>query len=82
MLFYDDLKTNPETFLKSVFVHIGIGTDIDWKQLPYQQKFNVNPDTSIPEQFRTMLEQQYCQEIENLYQRFGEKLANWRCNSN
>ena len=79
--FFDELKRHPRKLLEKVFRHIGVGTDIDWESMPLGDIVNKNPTYPIPERFRRHLEALYSPEIERLYERFGEPVQAWRCES-
>jgi hypothetical protein len=76
--FFESIYQEPQALLTAVFKHIGVQTDINWATMPYLEKFNVNPKTAIPPAIRALLEERYAPQIEQLYARFGERVAAWR----
>jgi len=77
--FFEDISLCPKKLLSEVFAHLGVSQDVDWKSFPYQRVINKGPKVPIPEQHRNFLELMYGRAIEDLYQRFGSKVENWRC---
>jgi hypothetical protein len=77
--FFEDISLCPKKLLSEVFAHLGVSQDVDWKSFPYQRVINKGPKVPIPEQHRNFLELMYGPAIEDLYQRFGSKVENWRC---
>ena len=79
LMFYDELSANPQQYLTKIFDHIGVTTDVDWSAFPYNKRYNVNPPKEIPPELLEILRARYCPVIEELYQRFGDDIAAWRC---
>ncbi|MBN1200486.1 MAG: sulfotransferase [Anaerolineae bacterium] len=77
--FFEAISEQPRQLMVDIFEHIGVSTDIDWDTIPYRQQFHANPAAQIPGEVRALLEEQYCDEIEGLYARFGAPVAGWRC---
>ena len=76
--FFDELKNDPKALMMKVCRHIGVRTDIDWDSMPLAKVVNKNPEHAIPDHFLEYLKELYSEEIERLYDRFGEPVATWR----
>lgn len=79
LAFFESIYQEPQALLTAVFEHLGVRTDLDWAAMPYREKFNVNPKTDIPAEIRALLVERYAPQIEQLYARFGDRVAGWRC---
>jgi hypothetical protein len=77
--FFDDISNRPKELLLELFEFIGVKPVLDWSMFPYNTSVNEGVKVPMPEQYRDFLEQLYCQEIECLYARFGDRVAHWRC---
>ncbi len=78
--FYDDVKLRPQELVTDVFKHIGVTTDLDWDTIPLRTRFMEGPPSPpMPDKYREFLQNMYRDDIEKLYQRFGDKVAAWRC---
>lgn len=77
--FFQDIMERPRELLTQVFSHLGVSPDLDWGSLPYQKVINKNPELHMPPRCREVLVETYTQDIEELYRRFGEPVASWRC---
>lgn len=75
--FFDELKSNPRSFLTAVCEHIGASTDIDWDSLPMSRVVNRNPSHPMPEKFRSFLTDLYRDEIAELKKRFPQQTKQW-----
>jgi len=78
--FFEDITDCPQKLLGEVFAHIGVSQEVDWSSFPYRRVINKNPGIPMPKKYRDLLKEIYCQDIENLYARFGDRVATWRCN--
>ncbi len=77
---YDDIVRCPERLLTDVFRHIGVSTDVDFSTFPIQEVFRGGEKTPpMPAKYREVLEEMYADMIEELYRRYGEPVAHWRC---
>ena len=77
--FFDQIGRDPEGLLREICEHIGVNPDIDWEPRALHSVVNKNPEHSMPGKFRRTLEERYCDEIEELYRRFGKSVEAWRC---
>lgn len=75
--FLEDVKNSPQELLFDVFGHIGVQTDVDWRELPYNKVANQGPGVQIPDSYAEILRDWYTQEIDWLHGRFGSKIAGW-----
>lgn len=75
--FFEELRTDPKSFLIRICNHIGASTDIDWRALPLSKVVNKNPGCAMPDRFRVFLEDLYRPEIEELQKRFAEQTIGW-----
>jgi len=80
--FFEDLTQRPKEFLTAIFAFLGVRSDVDWGMFPFEKSPNPTPPTTIPPQYRQLLEEMYCPQIEGLYERFGGKVEAWRCGKN
>lgn len=76
--FYDALSSDPAAVLEQVFIFLGLSTDVNWEQFPFNQRFNPGVRQIIPDEYRIYLENMYQPEIETLWRRFGESVDGWR----
>ncbi len=84
---HENLQCHPEIFLpepKELHhfdwnYHIGVSTDVKWDEFPIGKIFNKGQSIEIPNHCRKVLEDMYHEEIEALYDRFGDPVAGWRC---
>ena len=76
--FLDDIWDKPEQFLRNVFTHIGVTSDISLNDFPYNSVIYPGPGIPIPDRFADYLTDLYSKKIEALCQRFGDKIARWR----
>jgi hypothetical protein len=77
--FFDDVVARPRVLLNDVFRHIGVTANVDWESLGAEQVVNKGAGRPLPPHLRGVLEEIYAAEIERLYERFGERVASWRC---
>ena len=77
--FFEQISNDPRQLLRQVFAFLEVSTDVNWKDFPYGQVINKNPESPIPAKCREFLEKTYAQDIEELYARFGEPVQSWRC---
>jgi hypothetical protein len=69
----------PESLLTNIFKFLGVSSTISWNDFPVNSVFNKNPGNVLPKKFKVYLEGLYCEEIDQLYKQYGEKVANWKC---
>jgi hypothetical protein len=73
--YFEDVARRPKKLLQDVFVHLGVSPDIDWKNVPFSQKVNVNKDKiPMPREYYDHLYGMYAEKIENLYERLGNPI--------
>lgn len=76
--FFEEIENNPKRLLSEIFEHIGVSKNVGWDAFPYNQIINKGPDISMPVKYRKFLQDMYYQDIEILYERFGQPVAPWR----
>lgn len=76
--FFEELREDPRGLFLRVLEHIGASTDVDLGAFPLAKVVNKNPEHPIPDAIRSFLQDKYRDEIEGLYQRFGDPVAPWR----
>ena len=77
--FFDDIVERPRELLGEVFRHLGVSDNVDYSAFPYQKRINKGVGVQMPERCRAVLSDMYRDDIERLYERFGERVAAWRC---
>ena len=77
--FFEQISNEPQELLRRVFAFLDVSTDVNWKDFPYDQVINKNPEYPLPAKCREFLEKTYAQDIEELYARFGEPVRSWQC---
>jgi len=77
--FFEDIVNRPQELLNEIFAHIGVSRDVDWNSFPGDRVINKGPGVPMPQKYRDFLEEMYCQDIEALYELFGDPIARWRC---
>jgi hypothetical protein len=75
---FDDILERPRELLVNVFRHLGVSTDVDWSQFPFDQQFFSASGGSPPDHLKAALREIYRDEIERLVARFGDRIAHWR----
>jgi len=78
VVFFDEIKRDPQGLLCKVFDHIGVTTNIDWEKQPMWTVVNKNPEHEIPTRFFEYLREKYSDEIEELRKRYPSEVKNWR----
>lgn len=76
--FFDQIVRQPRELLAEVFEHLGVSTDVNWDDFPYNQVIHQGEKAAMPEKIRRLLEDMYRKDIEVLHQRFGQRVAHWR----
>ncbi|MDY7079448.1 MAG: sulfotransferase [Chloroflexota bacterium] len=77
--FFEDIASSPQELLGEIFAHLGVSREVDWESFPFREVINRSPSVSMPQKYRESLQKMYCQDIEILYERFGDRVAAWRC---
>jgi len=77
--FFEDLRDCPKKLLSEIFAFVGVSQQVDWGSFPYQQIIHAGLKSHMPQKFRAALEEMYCEEIEKLALRLGERVKPWRC---
>jgi hypothetical protein len=76
--FFDDIARLPKPLLIQIFDFLGVTSNVEWDDYPVFSVFNKNPKVELPSKFQEYLERLYSEEIDRLYERYGEKLADWK----
>lgn len=76
--FYDEIQERPKELLKKVFSHIGVSLQPIESSNDLNQVVNKGPGIQMPERFKIYLQEMYYNEIEHLYEMFGEPVEKWR----
>jgi GT2 family glycosyltransferase len=84
--FFEDIVSHPRKLLGEIFSHIGVSGEVDWGRFPVAQVIlphaapvaGQSSRTHMRPKIRRFLAQMYEQDIECLYERFGEPVAGWR----
>lgn len=77
--FFEDVKQCPQKLLTEIFAHLGLSQDVSWDSFPWQEIVRPGVEYKMPERFREFLREKYRPVIEEMYARFGERVAHWRC---
>lgn len=76
---YDRITTDPKKLLTEVFRHLGIETDVDWDQFPYERKIHAaRGKPPLPDHFREILEEIHEPDIRYVAQEFDGAAEAWR----
>jgi hypothetical protein len=83
--FFEDVKQRPQELLSDVFDFLGVTRAVDWSAFPVEQVMRpgskeVSPGTppSIPPRCETFLREIYADQLAELRNRFGDRVAAWR----
>ena len=75
--FYEDVSARPQQLLSAIFEHLGVSTDVAWNEFPYARRFNKNKPAEMPPEIRTLLTDQYRDQIVGLQELFGDRVVHW-----
>jgi hypothetical protein len=75
--FFEDIRVRPTQLLREIFEHIGVSTDIDWQNFPYEVRVNQNQPVEMPDHIRSLLISQQRSQLEELHDMFGERISAW-----
>ncbi len=84
--FYDDIEADPRQLLASVFVHLGVASDVAWEDFPLSERINTglldeeSDSTSaalMPERWRSFLARHFATELAHSAEVFGGHAARW-----
>ena len=73
LVFFNQLKEDPQAYLGAVCQHIGVNPKFTWQSKNLNAKVNSNPVNEISSKVRDFLEDMYKEEIEQLRTRFGNQ---------
>jgi len=57
---------------------LGVTTDLKWSDFPCEEVIHKGVSAPMPAECRRRLEEIYRQDIEDLYEEFGEPVDSWR----
>ena len=77
ILFYDDLKENPEQFLNEVLSFLELKIPMHYNAYPIQRQFNKGAEIEIPEKALEVLKNQYRKDIFDLNDLLGKPIQKW-----
>lgn len=77
--FFQDIAERPQQLLERLFDFLGVSRNVDWDSMLHDRVINANARHPIPDRCREVLVEMYRDEIEELYRRFGDPVASWRC---
>lgn len=77
VVFFDELKNAPATYLRKVFDHIGAGLEYQVANDDLNTPVNRNPQADFPERFRHYLAEKYATEITGIARRYGGPSQQW-----
>jgi hypothetical protein len=75
--FFARIDDDPQGLLKDVFSFLGVTTDVDWKNLPYNEVIFSGPKRKMPAHLRSFLEDLYAADLRRLHDRFGDPVRPW-----
>lgn len=75
--FFERIADDPQGLLEDVFSFLGVSTEVDWKNFPYNEVIFSGSDREIPPHFRSFLEDLYTEDLKRLHDRFGEPVRPW-----
>ena len=61
VVFFEQIKEDPEGFLAAVCEHIGVRSDFEWSPEELRGRINPNPSLELPEEIRLFLEELYAE---------------------
>lgn len=76
--FYEQIINEPRKLIADVLRHIGVARPGGLRRLPLKQVVHGGPDVTIPTQYERFLRRLYADQIEQLIERFGDRVAHWR----
>lgn len=74
---FERIADDPRGLLEDVFSFLGVSTDVQWDHFPYDEVIFSGPSREMPAHFRSFLEDLYAEDLERLYDRFGEPVRPW-----
>lgn len=75
--FFERIADDPRGLLEDVFTFLGVTTDVDWHDFPYNEVIFSGPKREMPAHFRSFLEDVYAEDLKRLHDRFGEPVRPW-----
>jgi len=76
--FFDDISHQPESLLTQIFEFLRVPSKVNLEDYPLYSVFNKNPKIELPIKFKEYLEQLFNDEVELLFERYGDKVSGWR----
>lgn len=75
--FFEDIQSRPEALLKEVLAHLGVSTNVDAIEFPFRKIVNRGRGAVMPPEYRRRLVHLYREELAQLRDRFGDRVATW-----
>jgi Sulfotransferase domain len=75
--FFEDVAGHPRRLLTEVFSFLGLSTDVDWSQFPYQDVIFKGPDLPLPAVLRQTLLRIYKEPIRRLAANYAVPAERW-----
>jgi len=76
--FYEQISVAPRALLGRVMRHVGVEPPGDWSGYPVEKVFFKGMDVVMPDVYRDHLRHKFRDDIERLYDRYGEPVDAWR----
>ncbi len=76
--FFEQITTEPRQLVRSALKHIGVDEPGDLDHLPLGEVVNRGPNIAIPPHFQRFLRHLYADQIAQMVERFGERVAGWQ----
>jgi len=76
--FYDRIGEDPRGLLTRVMTHVGVVVPMDWSAYPMNEVYFEGVKIPMPQAYRDYLRAKFHDEIERLYDHFGEPVRTWR----
>jgi hypothetical protein len=68
----------PRALLTEIFVHLGVSTDVNWRDFPYNEKVFSGGGVEIPPSLRAALVDLYSEDRKRTQERFGGIAKGWQ----
>ena len=75
--FFDDIQTKPRQLLHDIFSFLGVSLDTNWQSFPTNTVIYPGKMAALPDKYRVFLNDLYRSELQELYERFGDKILPW-----
>jgi hypothetical protein len=76
--FYERITDDPRGLLTDVLRHVGATVPADWSPFPLAEVVFKGEGVPMPDAYRDHLRRKFRDDIERLYDRFGDPVAAWR----